>query len=710
MRTTLAKLSLAGVLGAAVLTTTGTAESQAWLGFAVENAPSAVGAGTSPSWGLGITEDLGGAGVDVWNNNHGNLSEAHVDLFGGTRSSQTSITAGDPTMSGPDTHGVAFSDIDGDGDDDLFEVSGRNNPNRLFRNDNGTLRFVDAGGLEDLFGRGRQPLFLDFDNDGDMDVIITNLDLRSDPVPQNERQLKPSELYLNNGNGTVWTKVADPSEIMNDGHIRIASMHTTGPGTPSIVTTHDVFSIAKDSIAVGTGSLQEPANPAIPRTNTSRPIREVLVADFDGDLHPEFVAVHGEANTNANFNGEPMNLVAYEVSAAGNGRTVTLPTGDPLVTNCRSAAAADFDNDGDIDIFAGCAHREQGQNRNILMLNDGVGNFSVAPVSQMPATIAETAGAIVTGDLNGDGWMDAFVANGYDFDMAMDHLFMNRGGTANHWLQIDLANSGNPDAIGAQVFVGTSEWQVRETAHRNHRSQDWGTLHFGLGTATAVARVEIMWPDGSFSSCKVDGVDRRVTIDRNSADCTSRNKAGFTNTIGAAPVVTPAGPPPPPPEFCGGRVVTVSLAKGEVPTNGNDVILGTNNADTINALGGDDTICGLGGDDIIRGGAGMDRVYGQDGNDTLFGDADRDRVFGGAGNDVMHGGEARDVLEGNRGRDTLYGEGGRDRLNGSTGDDVIIGGGGNDRINGGAGNDRAQGGNGTDLCLNSFSIQGCERS
>ena len=701
MRNKLAKASLVAALSAAVVTASGTADGQGWLGFQVNTAPSAVGVGTSPSWGLGITEDLGGNGVDIWNNNHGNLSEAIVDIFQGNQSSQTSITAGDPTNSGPDTHGVAFSDIDGDGDDDLFEVSGRNNKNRLFRNDNGTLTFVAAGALEDIFGRGRQPLFLDFDNDGDMDVIVTNLDLRSDPVPQNERQLKPSELYENlNGLGTAWAKVADPNEIMSDGHIRIASLTSTGPATPQIVATHDVFNLAKDSIAVGTGVFQEPSNPATPRVDTSLFIREVLVADFDGDLHPEFLAVHGDANA---ANNHQMKI--YEVSGAGNGRTATLPVSD-LVGNCRSAAAADYDNDGDIDIFAGCAQREQGQTRNILLLNNGSGGFSIAGTGQMPATIAETPGAIVTGDLNGDGWMDAFVANGYDFDMALDQVFMNRGGTSNHWLQIDLANSGNPDAMGAQVMVGTTKWQVRETGHRNHRSQDWGTLHFGLGSTTAIAPVEIMWPDGSFSSCTVSGVDRRVTIDRNSPNCVARNKAGFLNTIGATPVTGPAGPPP---DLCGGRVVTVDLAKGQQPTNGDDVIQGTNGPDTINALGGDDRICGLDGNDVIRGGAGMDTIYGQDGADTLFGDSDRDRVFGGAGNDKLHGGDSRDVLYGNKGKDELYGDGGRDRLNGSTGDDKIVGGGGNDRINGGVGNDTAQGGNGIDLCLGVVSSNSCER-
>ena len=60
MRSMLTKVGLAAALGAAVLTAGGTAQSQGWLGFQVETAPSVVGVGSSPSWGLGITEDLGG--------------------------------------------------------------------------------------------------------------------------------------------------------------------------------------------------------------------------------------------------------------------------------------------------------------------------------------------------------------------------------------------------------------------------------------------------------------------------------------------------------------------------------------------------------------------------------------------------------------------------------------------------------------------------
>jgi len=660
------------------------ATAQGWAGFAQSQLASGTGGGNSPAWGLGITEDLGGPGVDLWNNNHGAMSEAIIDLGGAaTTRSATSYSA--PVVPGPDTHGVAFSDIDGDGDEDLLEVSGRNNDSRLFRNDGGVLKFVSPGALEDKFGRGRQPIFFDYDNDGDMDVLITNLDLRSDPVPQNERQLKPSEVYLNNGNGTSWSKVPDPSEIINDGHIRIAQLTSTGPGTSNIIVTHDVFTLAKDSMEVGTGRMAEPSNPAN-RTNTpGMPIREVLVGDFDGDLHPEFIVFNGsESQSGGNWP-----VTAHEVTPAGNGRTVSIPRSGDL-DNCRSGAAADFDNDGDLDILAGCAQRQEGQNRNVVLLNDGQGNFSDAGAGALASSIAETPGAIVTADIDADGWMDVILGNGYDFDNAPDHVLTNKGGTSAHWLEIDLIGS-NPDAMGAVVYLGTNKWQVRETGHRYHRSQDGRTLHFGLGGQTKLAPVLVRWPDGLYQSCTVPGVDRRVRIVRGSNACTTVSQAAALATLNAAPVTQPGTPPPttttqppaPTGPTCAGEAVTVDMTKGEKPTEGDDVIMGTNKRDVISALGGDDLICGRGGDDVIFAGSGRDQVYAGAGNDEITGGPDADRIRGGNGNDTIRGGEGWDWLFGNGGNDKIFGDNGVDKLRGNNGVDKLNGGGMKDYCAGG---------------------------
>lgn len=57
---------------------------------------------------------------------------------------------------------------------------------------------------------------------------------------------------------------------------------------------------------------------------------------------------------------------------------------------------------------------------------------------------------------------------------------------------------------------------------------------------------------------------------------------------------------------CNGLAITHRLALGELPTQGNDVIIGTPGDDFIEARNGDDTICGMGGDDTIYGQGGID--------------------------------------------------------------------------------------------------------
>lgn len=104
---------------------------------------------------------------------------------------------------------------------------------------------------------------------------------------------------------------------------------------------------------------------------------------------------------------------------------------------------------------------------------------------------------------------------------------------------------------------------------------------------------------------------------------------------------------------CDGEPVTVDLASGDVPTEGDDVILGTRGADRINGLGGADRICGLGGRDRISGGAGDDQIMGQNGRDRLRGGAGADWLFGGRGKDLLVGGPDEDNCTGGPGADTL---------------------------------------------------------
>lgn len=166
--------------------------------------------------------------------------------------------------------------------------------------------------------------------------------------------------------------------------------------------------------------------------------------------------------------------------------------------------------------------------------------------------------------------------------------------------------------------------------------------------------------------------------------------------------------------YCAGKAVTVDLSLGQVPTPGNDVILGTSADDTISGLGGDDTICGGGGFDVIYGGPGNDEIFGEGSNDTIFGGSGDDVVDGGDGVDTVYGQGGDDHVDGGAGYDYIYGGSGSDTLEsgangayingggnndvltGSEDSDVILGSAGLDAVNGLGGADWLYGGNGAD--------------
>jgi hypothetical protein len=93
-------------------------------------------------------------------------------------------------FAGKGAWGAALFDFDNDGDLDIFSTNGLaeelvEQPPLLMEND-GTGHFTDVGSktssyFEDLRS-GRGAAVWDFDNDGDLDIIISHIDLRADPV------------------------------------------------------------------------------------------------------------------------------------------------------------------------------------------------------------------------------------------------------------------------------------------------------------------------------------------------------------------------------------------------------------------------------------------------------------------------------------------------------------------------------------------------
>ena len=162
---------------------------------------------------------------------------------------------------------------------------------------------------------------------------------------------------------------------------------------------------------------------------------------------------------------------------------------------------------------------------------------------------------------------------------------------------------------------------------------------------------------------------------------------------------------------CNGLAITVDIGTGDVPTSGDDVILGTDGPDIIFAGGGNDTICGEGGDDTINGQSGNDAIFGGEGADSINGGAGADNIDGEDGDDDLRGQGGDDTLNGGDGIDQFFGGSGADSIStgdggnagtaqvvqGQGGPDTIFGSPQDDVLNGSQGQDELHGGNGDDI-------------
>jgi hypothetical protein len=112
------------------------------------------------------------------------------------------------------------------------------------------------------------------------------------------------------------------------------------------------------------------------------------------------------------------------------------------------------------------------------------------------------------GDLFNDGKIDV-VLNVID---GTPLLLRNVVRHSNHWLELQLL--GGPksprDAIGAKVFVTAGGVRQRGDVFSggSYASSSDPRLHFGLGSATKIDKVEIQWPSGAKEEIRLSAVDR----------------------------------------------------------------------------------------------------------------------------------------------------------------------------------------------------------
>ena len=169
-------------------------------------------------------------------------------------------------------------------------------------------------------------------------------------------------------------------------------------------------------------------------------------------------------------------------------------------TECVSAAAADFDNDMDVDIYLVC-QSPIGNTPNLLYENIGNGVFQEVANSGANGSLFGSGESVAAADYDQDGFIDLFVTNGdglEPYNSGPSQLYRNNG-NSNHWIEIDLVGAiSNVDAVGAVVKVktGTKTQVRRQFGGMHNRSQDYKRLHFGLGGNAVVDSIIVVWPSG----------------------------------------------------------------------------------------------------------------------------------------------------------------------------------------------------------------------
>src|SRR4051794_11838653 len=433
--------------------------------------------------------------------------------------------------------GACVGDYDNDGHDDLLVTY--YGQSRLYRN-GGDGRFSDvtrAAGLQQARTRwGTGCAFLDYDRDGRLDLFVANyidLDLATAPTPS-------SGVCRYKG-----IPVACGPPGLSGGHN--ALYHNRGDGTFEDVSDRSGITRASGTYGLGVSTLDfdddgwvdlyvaNDSNPsALYRNNhdgtfTDNGVISGCAYSQDGKPQAGMGVAVGDFDRNGtmdvfktNFAGDTSTL--YSNLGDGHCEDRTFAAGIGMNTRWLGwgTGFVDFDNDGWLDLFLSNGHvypevaqlkTEAGyKQRKVIYRNQGNGRFhditgDVGP----PATDPKAGRGAAFGDYNDDGQIDVAIANVND----MPDLYRLNGNPANHWVTLTLVGvASNRDAIGARVrcVTGAVEQSQEVRGGGSYLSQNDFRVHFGVGAAARIERLDVRWPNGREETWGPLDVDRFHTL------------------------------------------------------------------------------------------------------------------------------------------------------------------------------------------------------
>ena len=292
--------------------------------------------------------------------------------------------------------------------------------------------------------------FADYDNDGNTDIFISN-------------DTYPNLLLHNNGDGTFTDEAATAGVAYNESGKTVAGMGA---------------------------DFRDLSNSGLP---------DIFHTAMFGDTFPLY-----------------KNLGGHQFEDVTTASTLTVAT-------ARSTAWGmgifDFDNDGLKDLFTANSeildNSMEVQHRPYPLPNSlyrNLGNFKFADVSAAAGLTAPAAhrGAAF-GDLFNNGHIDVVTTN----LNGPPELLMNVTKSANHWIDVNLVGvQDNRDGLGTRVKITTTHGiQTNQaTTAVGYNSSSDKRVHFGLGDATMIDRIDLLWPTGIHQTLTNIKPDQVLTI------------------------------------------------------------------------------------------------------------------------------------------------------------------------------------------------------
>jgi hypothetical protein len=423
--------------------------------------------------------------------------------------------------------GVAVGDYDNDGFDDLF-VGGYGHSTLYHNNGDGT--FTDVTATAGVAGSGwaTSAAWVDYDNDGLLDLVVARyMEWDFDDIFCGHREegfrsychpdlFKPAAvlLYHNDGHGK-FTEVAQKAGMGKPGKaLGLAIADYDHDGWMDIL-------LANDSIPEflfhnkGNGTFEEVglvSGVALDGSGTTFAGMGVDFEDYNNDGWPDVVITDLANQKYALFANAGDGTFNYSTLSTGLGAISLLHSG-------WGVRFVDYDNDGWKDLFVAQSHV-----MDTIQVNEPHLRYLESPLllrneqgTKFVDVSAESGGVfqqkwasrgMAVGDIDHDGKLDVVVTS----NDGPAWVLRNETPSHNHWITLKLVGvKSNRDGIGAQVKVSTAagaQYATATTAGSYESSGD-KRVHFGLGPAASVAKIEIRWPSGivqTLSDVKADQI------------------------------------------------------------------------------------------------------------------------------------------------------------------------------------------------------------